>query len=394
MVLGVCGSIAAYKSAEVCSLMVRRGATVSPVMTPAATRFLGPTTLSALSGQRTLTSEDDDPSSISHIALARRVDVVVIAPATARLLAAYATGLADSLVTSLLLATVAPVVVAPAMHTEMWNHPATQANVALLASRGVRFVGPQAGRLAGGDFGLGRLEEPATIVSAVEAALAPRDLTGHRVLVTSGGTREPIDALRYLGNRSSGRQGEALAAEAVSRGATVTLVTTGTRVPSGPLEVIRVETAAAMADVVLGRAEKSDVVVMVAAVADFRPTAVAAGKLSKRDGLPEVHLEATVDIAAELGRRRRPGQVLVGFAAEDESDLAVLARHGETKRDRKGLDVVVANGLASFDSDTTSAVIVEAGGQSEAVPLVSKRELASKVFDVIVERLLIDRRDR
>ncbi|MCA1672272.1 MAG: bifunctional phosphopantothenoylcysteine decarboxylase/phosphopantothenate--cysteine ligase CoaBC, partial [Actinobacteria bacterium] len=287
IVLGVCGGIAAYKAVDVCRLLVDAGAHVVPVMTADASRFIGAVTLSALASEKVQTSmwHADDP--IPHTRLGRSADVVVVAPATARLLAAYAAGLSDDLLTATLLATRAPVMVCPAMHAEMWEHPAVQANVSTLGSRGVHVVEPAVGRLAGGDEGPGRMAEPTTIVAAIAALLSPQDLQDRRVLVTAGGTREPLDAVRFLGNRSSGKQGHAVADEAASRGATVTLVTTADLPVTRGVHVVRVETAAEMEAAVLSVAEDADVVVMAAAVADFRPKAPSREKLSKADGPPD-----------------------------------------------------------------------------------------------------------
>ena len=385
VVLGVCGSIAAYKAVEVCRRLVDLGAHVAPVMTADAVRFLGPATLSALASEPVHASLWSDADPVPHTALGRSADVVLVAPATASLLAKYAAGIADDLLTATLLATRAPVVVAPAMHTEMWEHPATVDNVAVLRRRGVRVVEPATGRLAGGDQGVGRLAEPDVIVAAVEAALArpDPDLAGRTVLVTAGGTREPLDPVRFLGNRSSGKQGEAVAAEAAARGAFVVLVTTSARpVPAG-VDVVRVETAEQMEAEVLARAATADVVVMAAAVADFRPKVVAEAKLRKADGPPEIVLEPTADILAELGRRKRAGQVLVGFAAET-GDVRPGA---EEKLRRKGLDLIVANDVTrpgvGFGYDTNAATLLDAAGNWTEVGLTTKRALAAVVVDAV-----------
>jgi len=396
VVLGVCGGIAAYKAVEVCRRLVDSGAHVSPVLTADATRFVGAVTFSALASERAQTSLWDADDPIPHVRLGRQADVVVVVPATARLLAAYAAGTADDLLTATLLATRAPVVVCPAMHTEMWEHPAVRQNVAVLRGRGVHVVEPVAGRLAGGDQGPGRLAEPADIVAAVEAVLAhggpnsgtvEADLVGRRVLVTAGGTREPIDAVRFLGNRSSGKQGHALAAEAAARGASVILVTASDLPAPTGVEVVAVRTAAEMEQAVLARRADADAVIMAAAVADFRPREPSATKLSKVDGVPELVLEPTPDILAALGGSRHDGQVLVGFAAET-GDVASRAR---AKLVGKNLDIVVGNDVsapdAGFDHDTNRAVIIEADGTTTDVPLVDKRVLASVVLDVVSRHL-------
>jgi phosphopantothenoylcysteine decarboxylase/phosphopantothenate--cysteine ligase len=271
------------------------------------------------------------------------------------------------------------------MHTEMWEHPAVQDNLTTLRRRGVLVVEPEVGRLAGGDVGAGRLAGPGRIVEAAAAALTEPDLAGLKVLVTAGGTREPIDPVRFLSNRSSGKQGHAVADDAAARGARVTLVTTVGRPVAAGVEVVRVDTAAEMADAVLGRAEGSDVVVMAAAVADFRPIDVAGRKLKKAAGVPEVVLEPTVDILATLGARKRPGQVIVGFAAETDDVVA----NATDKLARKGADLIVANDVsahqAGFEHDTNEVVIVAAGGVGHHVPLTDKRAVARAVLDAVVE---------
>ena len=383
IVLGVCGSIAAYKAAEICRRLVDAGAHVAPVMTAGAARFIGPVTLSALASEPVHDSLWSDADPIPHTRLGRSADVVLVAPATATLLAKYAAGVADDLLTATLLATRAPVVVCPAMHTEMWEHPATADNVATLRRRGVTVVEPGVGRLAGGDEGAGRLASVEEILAAVDRALTPQDLAGRMVLVTAGGTREALDPVRFLGNRSSGRQGDALAAEAAARGAEVTLVTAADRPAPAGVNVLRVDTAGEMEAVVLSRAATVDVVIMAAAVADFRPKAVAEEKLRSADGVPEVLLEPTTDILAELGRRKPAGQVLVGFAAET-GDLRAAA---EDKLCRKHLDLIVANDVTApgvgFGHQTNAATLLDAGGNWTDVPLTTKRDLARIVLDVV-----------
>ncbi|MHB8670080.1 MAG: bifunctional phosphopantothenoylcysteine decarboxylase/phosphopantothenate--cysteine ligase CoaBC [Acidimicrobiales bacterium] len=386
VVLGVCGGIAAYKAVEVCRRMVDAGAHVAPVLTPGSLRFVGEVTFSALASELAQTSLFGGAEPIPHTRLGRAADVVVVAPATARLIGTYAAGIADDLLSATLLATRAPVVLCPAMHTEMWEHPAVQDNIELLRNRGVSLVEPGSGRLAGGDEGVGRLAEPAEIVAAVEAAVTPPDLLGLTVLVTAGGTREPIDPVRFLGNRSSGKQGHALAAEARARGARVVLITSSWRTLATPpgAEVVAVETAAEMGEAALRVAVGADVVVMAAAVADFRPKLAAATKIRKVDGIPELILEQTADISAELGRRRRPGQTLVGFAAETD---AVVPRAAEKLRG-KGLDLIVANDVsadeAGFEHDTNRATILDSEGGCREVELASKRSVAAAVLDAVV----------
>lgn len=389
VVLGVTGGIAAYKAVEVCRRLVDAGAHVSPIMTKGASRFIGEVTLSALASEPVQTSLWDEESPIPHTRLGQEADVIVVCPATARLLSDYATGRSSDLLTATLLATRAPVVVCPAMHTEMWEHPAVQDNLATLRARGVHIVDPEPGRLAGGDVGHGRLADPASILAAVDAALTVPDLEGLHVLVTAGGTREPIDPVRFIGNRSSGKQGTAIATAALRRGATVTLITTAPA-PSLPgLEVVAVATAAEMRAAVHDRAPSSDVVVMAAAVADFRPAAVADQKLKKVHGVPEVHLEPTEDILAELGQAKLPGQTLVGFAAETTD----VAANAQDKLARKGADLLVANDVAApatgFEHDTNAVSIYRRGGEVEVVALASKAVVADRVLDSVVSYRLV-----
>jgi phosphopantothenoylcysteine decarboxylase/phosphopantothenate--cysteine ligase len=394
IVLGVTGGIAAYKAVEVCRRLVDAGAHVVPVLTEGAQQFVGAVTFSALASEPAKTSlfADDDP--IPHTRLGQQADLVVVAPATARLLGAYAAGISDDLLTATLLATRAPVVVCPAMHTEMWEHPAVQDNLATLRRRGVVVVPPEEGRLAGGDQGAGRLADPAAIVEAVERTLergssqgppdgAAGDLAGVRVLVTAGGTREAIDPVRVITNRSSGKQGYALAAEAASRGAQVTLVTTVDRPAPAGVEVVEVASAADMEAAVVPRGPDQDVIIMAAAVADFRPKAPADQKIKKGDQVPEILLEPTHDFLVDLGERKPPGQVLVGFAAETE-DLLANARR---KLDRKRLDLIVANDVAApgtgFEHDTNAVVILARDGSRTDVPLTTKHDIARAVLDAV-----------
>ena len=387
IVLGVSGGIAAYKAIEVCRRLVDAGAHVAPVLTRGATRFVGETTFSALASEPVHTSLFADGDPIPHTRLGQSADLVLVVPATARVLGAYAAGISSDLLTATLLATEAPVVVCPAMHTEMWRHPAVRENVATLRRRGVHVVEPESGRLAGGDVGEGRLASPETIVAAVERALATaRDLTGLHVLVTAGGTREPIDPVRFVGNRSSGKQGHAIADEAAARGAKVTLVTTVGLAPPPGADVVRVETAAQMADAVGAVAPGADVVVMAAAVADFRPVRAAGRKIKKAGGVPEIVLEPTPDILAGLGARKPPGQTLVGFAAETDD----VRQNASRKLVDKGVDMIVANDVtapgAGFEHDTNRVVILNADGTEREVPLADKRAVARAVLDAVLER--------
>jgi phosphopantothenoylcysteine decarboxylase/phosphopantothenate--cysteine ligase len=389
VVLGVSGGIAAYKAVELCRRLVDAGAHVSPVLTDDATRFVAPLTFSALASEPARTSLWEDPAdSIPHTRLGQGADLVLVAPATARVIGKYVAGIADDLLTTTLLATRAPVVLCPAMHTEMWEHPAVQDNLAVLRRRGVVVVDPGVGRLAGGDVGAGRLAEPDDVLFAVERVLGPGDLKGVRVLVTAGGTREPLDPVRVLTNRSSGKQGYAIAAEAALRGAEVVLVTTAALPPPpGMAEVVHVGSAAEMEAAVVPRRHELDVVVMAAAVADFRPATVADHKIKKAERREQLALEPTHDFLEELGRAKRPGQVLVGFAAETE-DLVANAR---SKLERKNLDLVVANDVTApgsgFEHDTNQVTLLGADGTVEARPMATKREVARAVLDAVVSRL-------
>ncbi len=385
IVLGVTGGIAAYKAVEVCRRLVDAGAHVVPVMTKGAEHFIGETTLSALASEPVQRSLWDESSAIPHTALGQGADLVLVAPATARLIGAYAAGLSTDLLTNTLLATRAPVVICPAMHTEMWEHPAVQDNVATLRRRGVHIVEPEDGRLAGGDVGRGRLASPERIVQMVEVVLGGGTMSGLRVVVSAGGTREPIDAVRVIANRSSGKQGYAIAGEAAARGAQVTLVTTVELATPAGVTAQRVETAAQMDAAMRRLAPEADVVVMAAAVADFRPATVAGGKLKKRDGAPDIVLEPTADILAGLGAAKPAGQTLVGFAAE----TADLLANAEAKLTRKNLDLIVANDVSQpgvgFQHETNAVTLVRRGGFITTVDLADKRAIASAVLDAVAE---------
>ncbi len=388
IVLGVTGGIAAYKAIEVMRRLVDLGAHVVPVLTDAALHMVGPTTFTALGSEHVKTSLWDDPDPIPHTTMGQTADLILVCPATARILADYRMGRSADLLSATLIATVAPVVVAPAMHTEMWDHPAVQENLAVLAGRGVHIVPPEEGRLAGGDIGRGRLAAPATVVDAVvDVLVGTKDLVGRRVLVTAGGTREAIDPVRYIGNRSSGKQGYAIAEAARRRGATVTLVTTVDRPAHADIERVAVETAAQMADAVNARSARADIVVMAAAVADFRPAAVADEKIKKHTGVPQVILEPTVDILAGLGANKPPGQVLVGFAAETND----LEANAKGKLQRKGADFIVANDVSApgvgFAYDTNAVTIYGVHGVVERTELADKTHVAGIVLDVAASHL-------
>jgi phosphopantothenoylcysteine decarboxylase/phosphopantothenate--cysteine ligase len=391
VVLGVSAGIAAYKAVEICRRLVDAGIHVAPVLTERATRFVGKVTFDALGSEPAQVSLWDEGRVLPHTRLGQSADVVVVAPASADLLARYAGGFADDLLTATLTATAAPVVVCPAMHTEMWEHPAIQHNLAVLRNRGVTIVEPESGRLAGGDVGAGRLADVSVIVDTV-LALAGRassrpgpatDLAGVRVVVSAGGTREAIDPVRFITNRSSGKQGHALAAVAARRGAKVVLVTTSGQPVADGVVVEPVETAADMEEAMLDHAGRADVVIMAAAVADFRPKTVQAVKIHKSEGVPDIVLEPTPDILAELGRRRRPGQVLVGFAAETDQ----VADRARAKLVGKGVDLMVANDVsaagAGFDHDTNVVTLFGADGSTRALPLRTKIDVAEAILDSV-----------
>jgi phosphopantothenoylcysteine decarboxylase / phosphopantothenate---cysteine ligase len=384
IVFGVTGGIAAYKAVEVCRRLVDSGAHVAPVLTEGATKFIGETTFSALASEPAQTSLWRERDPIPHTRLGQSADLVIVCPATARLIGAYAAGISDDLLTATLLATRAPVVLCPAMHTEMWEHPAVQDNLRVLAGRGVIVVPPESGRLAGGDVGAGRLADPDIIMAAVERILAPKDMAGWRVLVTAGGTREAIDPVRVITNRSSGKQGYAIAEEAAVRGAKVTLVTTVDRPCPPGIEVVEVVSAADMQEAVLPRGADQDVVVMAAAVADFRPASVAEHKIKKGDRPDHIVLEPTHDFLVDLGERKPEGQILVGFAAETEN----LVENASAKLAAKNLDLIVANDVAApgvgFEHDTNQVMILSASGIEHDGALTDKRAVARAVLDAVV----------
>jgi phosphopantothenoylcysteine decarboxylase / phosphopantothenate---cysteine ligase len=387
VLLGVSGGIAAYKAASLARALRKSGATVQAVLTDGAARFVGPATFEGLTGRPVYADVFDHTHRIIHVELAREADVAVLAPATANVIAKLAMGMADDLLTSTFTCLTCPVVIAPAMHTEMWEHPATVDNVALLARRGARIVGPDAGALAGGDEGPGRLAEESDLLAAIAGALRDPEgpLAGRRVVVTAGGTREPIDPVRYIGNRSSGKMGYAIAAAAAGRGAHVDLVSAPTHLPVPPGVVLHpVETALQMRDAVLPLAEKADVVVKAAAVADFRPATYHELNIKKDEaGLAQVALERNPDILAELGEQRPSsgGPVLVGFAAETDLE----EERGREKLERKGLDLIVINRVdaadAGFNVDTNRALVLGADGLRLEVPLTSKARLAEVLCD-------------
>ena len=395
VLLCVSGGIAAYKVVEVARSLSELGSEVTVVMTRSAERFVGRQTFASVTGREVVTEIFSDSGEVAHVEFARTTDLVVLAPATAHTLSRLAVGAADDLLSATLLMVRCPVLIVPAMHSEMWGHPATQANCALLSERGGRFLGPASGPLLSGDSGSGRMVEPSEIVDAVlELLKAPDQLAGSRVLVTAGGTQEPIDPVRFIGNRSSGLMGFALASEAARRGAKVTLVVgdTSLRPPSG-VDLVRVRTAEDMRAAVLEAAADADVVIKAAAVADFKPSRAVLKKLKKAAGAPAVELVPTPDILKELGgspRLRKAGSLLVGFAAETESDPQELGRLAAAKRTSKGADLIVANDVSSSDSGfgarTNRAVIAGPEGTVD-VGLVTKTALAGAVMDEVVRLL-------
>ena len=394
IVLGVAGGIAAYKAVELLRQLSEDGHAVTVVPTRAALEFVGAPTWAALSGRPVADDLWSDVHEVPHVRLGQDADLVVVAPATADLLARACHGLADDLLTNVLLTARCPVVMAPAMHTEMWEHPATRANVALLRTRGVRVLEPAVGRLTGADSGRGRLPEPTEIAAVCRAVLAgaPQDLVGRRVVVSAGGTREHLDPVRFLGNRSSGRQGYALARVAVARGAEVVLVSAASLPDPAGVVVRRVQSADELGAAVLAEAVTADAVVMAAAVADYRPVERLATKRKKTPTLT-VELVRTPDVLAELVRVRPAGQVVVGFAAETgDADGSVL-EHGRAKLTRKGCDLLVVNEVGDpghptgFEGDQNAATVLAADGTCVEVPLGSKDALAGVVWDLVAARL-------
>jgi phosphopantothenoylcysteine decarboxylase / phosphopantothenate---cysteine ligase len=388
VLLGVSGGIAAYKVVNVARHLVAAGADVQVVMTASAARFVGPDTFAALTGHPVHSSLWEEPGTVLHVDLAHAADVALVAPATANSIAKLAHGMADDLLSATLLEAVCPLVIAPAMHSGMWEHPATRGNVAILEERGVRFVGPVSGPLAHGDEGVGRLAEASDIVEAVASAVTKGgDLAGRTLLITAGPTHEPLDPVRFIGNRSSGKMGLAIAAEALGRGARVQLVLgPGTPAPPAGVHPVHVTTAEEMRAAVLSQVEGVDAVVMAAAVADFRPETEAPGKLKKGSGAPQLSLVPTPDILRELGDRRNGG-VLVGFAAET-SDLEASGRR---KLAEKGLDLIVVNEVGregtGFGADTNNAMILARDGRDEPLRSWTKRQLAVVICDRVAELL-------
>ncbi|WP_288873917.1 bifunctional phosphopantothenoylcysteine decarboxylase/phosphopantothenate--cysteine ligase CoaBC [uncultured Microbacterium sp.] len=394
IVVGVTGGIAAYKTVHLVRLLTKGGHDVTVVPTEDALRFVGTPTWEAISRHPVTTSVHEDVAKVRHVALGQAAELVIVAPATANSIAKIAAGLADDLLGTTLLATEAPVLIAPAMHAEMWRNAATQANIATLRERGVHVVGPADGELAGGDSGPGRMSEPEEILAAAQALLAPGDLAGVRVVVSAGGTREPIDPVRFLGNRSSGRQGVALAAEAAARGAEVTVVAANVSadvladVRHPAIRVLAVGAAAELAEVMKREALEADVVVMAAAVADYRPVEVSDRKLTKEaGGVPTIELVENEDIVAALAAARRSGQLVVAFAAETPEDEAELLARARGKQQRKGVDLLVVNEVGwerGFERAENAVRILGPGGVDAGVASGSKRAVASAIWDAIV----------
>lgn len=386
IVLGVTGGIAAYKAIDICRRLVETGAHVTPLLTKGAVEMVGEVTFSALASEPVRTSLFEDSNTpIPHTEMGQNADLIVVAPATARVISDIRSGRSGDLLTATILASRATLVICPAMHTEMWEQESVQENISVLRSRGVHIVDPEEGYLAGGDFGLGRLAEPTRIVTVLENLLLTGDLADKQVLVSAGGTREPIDAVRYIGNRSSGKQGHAVAQNAAERGASVVLVTTNPQQAPSSVRVVAVSTATEMHRVCLEEAPKADLVVMAAAVADFRPKENVCHKLKKSEGTFRVELEPTVDILAELGATKPAGQVLVGFAAETDD----LEHNAKLKLDKKNLDIIVANDVSvpgvGFEHETNEVILIGANSLRQHLPLSSKDKVARTVLDAAVD---------
>ena len=395
VVLGVGGGIAAYKACEVLRQLTESGHSVRVVPTEGALRFVGAATFEALSGQPVHTGVFSDVPEVPHVRIGQEADLVLVVPTTANLLAKAAHGLADDLLTNTLLTARCPIMMAPAMHTEMWEHAATQANVATLRARGVVVTEPASGRLTGKDTGKGRLADPAELVDLARLLLVrpdalPRDMAGLRVVVSAGGTREPLDPVRYLGNRSSGKQGYALARTAAQRGARVTLVAAHTVAlpePAG-VDVVRAGTALELRDAMHSVSPEADVVVMAAAVADFRPVSRAEYKIKKTDRDPDpVGLTRNPDILAELVGVRAPGQLIVGFAAETGDGAADVLEHARAKLKRKGCDLLVVNAVGegkAFETEDNAGWLLSSDGSERPIALGSKAHMASDIWDAVV----------
>jgi len=392
IVVGITGGIAAYKAVGVVRALVLAGHDVHVVATENALRFVGRPTLEAISRNLVHTDLYDGVAEVRHVAIGQRADLIVVAPATANTIAKLAAGISDDLLGNTILASTAPLVIAPAMHTEMWRHPATVANVATLRDRGVHIVGPASGQLTGADSGAGRMSEPDDIVAAALAVVGPRDFAGRRILVTAGGTREPLDPVRFLGNRSSGKQGVAIARAAAARGADVVLVVANIddgvlRDESAPFTVRHVSTTAELRDAAHEEAATADVVVMAAAVADYRPEKVAEGKIKKetQGDVLDLRLVRNPDILKELTAARREGQVIVGFGAET-ADGDELLELGRAKAARKGVDLLVVNRVGwteGFGTEGNAVVILSGSGDRVTEASGSKESVAHSILDLL-----------
>lgn len=389
VVVGVAGGIAAYKAVGVIRALVLAGHDVHVVATESALKFVGLPTLEAISRNPVHHELFEGVAQVRHVAIGQAADVIVVAPATANIIARLAAGLADDLLGTTILASTAPLVIAPAMHTEMWHNPATVQNVATLRSRGVTIVGPGVGQLTGSDSGAGRMAEPEEIVARVLSAVVQKDYTGRRVLVTAGGTREPIDPVRFIGNRSSGKQGVAIAAAAAARGAHVTLIGANLEVPvAASMEVLRVGSAQELAEATLRAAKDADLVIMAAAVADYRPATVVEEKIAKESQGDRLTLELVKnpDILATLGERRADSQVIVGFAAETEPDDERLRERARAKLARKGCDFLVVNRVGwseGFGTDDNTVAMLDKGGDIVLETSGTKSSVADRILDIL-----------
>ncbi len=394
VVLGVTGGIAAYKSAEIVSRLKKRNVNVDVIMTKSAQEFIAPLTFQSLSGNKTVTdmfSTDFRPD-IEHISLAKKADVLLIAPATANIIGKLAYGIADDMLSTVAMATKAQLIIAPAMNTVMYESLALQENLATLKKRGAIIIEPKEGLLACNDVGKGKMEEPEVIVDAVMLELIrDNDLRGKKVLVTAGPTRESIDPVRFITNRSTGKMGYAMAQEAVRRGAKVTLITgkTNEKIPYGIAEVIEIESAKQMYEAVMNEIANADIVIKSAAVADYKPKNLADQKLKKSDGEMMIELDRTKDILFEIGKRKKLNQILVGFAAETHDLIA----HASAKIQKKNLDLIVANNVkmagAGFGTDTNIVTLIHKDGELEQLPMMTKQEVAKSVFDRISELIIL-----
>lgn len=393
VVVGISGGIAAYKAVGVARDLVLAGHDVQIVATESALRFVGAPTLEAISHNQVYSDLFEGVAEVRHVAIGQSADVIVVAPATANMIARLAVGLADDLLSTTILASRAPLVLAPAMHTEMWQHPSTVANVAILKQRGATIVGPASGRLTGSDTGPGRMAEPEEIAAAVIAAAAAgpnrHDLEGKRVLVTAGGTREPLDPVRFVGNRSTGRQGAALAAAAANRGASVTLIGANleTEIPASS-EFVAVSSATELFETVQARVSDFDLVIMAAAVADYRPAEVEQSKIKKEFAGEELNLRMVKnpDILASISRDRRAGQIIVGFAAETEPDDSALLEIARGKLERKGCDFLVVNRVGwseGFVTDGNTVTVLDRSGNIVLATSGSKLSVANSILDVL-----------